>query len=522
MSDFEKYDYNELIKIAEKQQDQFYKFLNLLDEIVLIVDKDLQVEFLNSNAKDFFQITINDNIPLKHLFNSFEFEQKKEIITKTLQTKKTFQIDNLTEINGKEHYINNIFIPIQNFENDSFKIILIIRDITFKKYVENLNIKTNERFYKIFQNNPSVIIISRATDGKILEINNAVEKVFGYKQSEIIGKSTFTLCNDPKERAFFVDRILNSGCIFDYELEFKRKDGSTGWASVNADSIEIDEENCIIAIITDITEKKYSSILNETLYRISNIIYIRDTLENIYSRIHQEIKKIIYAENFFIALFSKENNTINFPYYQDSRDKYFPSKSFGNGLTEYVIKNKEAKLLSREDILQLSRKKEVEIVGTLCESWLGIPLLGENLTGVLAVQSYDPNIKYTVKDKNFLIFVGEQISRIIDRKFYEQKNKNLLNTYYSILNSFTETFFVTDSKLNMLFYNDRLLNILAQHKNIGSIITINDILPDFKSLPIYQIINENSFASKDIEYNLFNYNKLQIIKINDGFLFILK
>jgi len=56
-------------------------------------------------------------------------------------------------------------------ESDDIKILLFIKDITFRKYVEDQNIKVNERFAKIFQNNPAVVLISRVEDGKIIEIN---------------------------------------------------------------------------------------------------------------------------------------------------------------------------------------------------------------------------------------------------------------------------------------------------------------------------------------------------------------
>jgi PAS domain S-box-containing protein len=521
MLNFEKYGCEQLKEIAIKQEKIFFNFLNLLDDVILLINKDLSVEFLNEKAKEFFEIKSEGEIPLKHIFKDFEFEQKKEAIQKTLSLKKVLDIDNLTVIKGREFWVKNLFIPIEDLESENFKVLLFIKDITFKKFVEDQNIKVNERFAKIFQNNPSVVLISRVEDGKIIEINSSVEKVFGYTQNEITGQSTLILYADPRERALFIDKILTKGPITNYEIQFRRKNGTTGWASISADFIEIDEENCIIAIINDITEKKFSSLLNETLYKISNIIYNSKNLDDLFSKLHQEIKNIIFSENFYIAIYNKETNIISFPYFVDQRDNHAPSKRFGNGLTEYVLKTKEAKLLTREDIINLSRKGEVEIVGTLSEYWLGVPLLGDNFSGVLAVQSYDENIKYSEKDKEFLSFVGQQISRLIDRKIFEEKMSNQIKRYYSILESLPNPLFAVDNNFKIFFYNDKFLNYMAKHKNIGTEIKITDIIPDFYTSEIHFLLKDETFTRKTFSFEFNGSKSLEIAKIEDGFIFIL-
>uniref|UniRef100_A0A7C3NER7 PAS domain S-box protein n=1 Tax=candidate division WOR-3 bacterium TaxID=2052148 RepID=A0A7C3NER7_UNCW3 len=520
MLDFEKYDFEKLIDIAKKQEAIFYNFLNLIDDAILLVNKNFVVEFLNEKAKELFDIKNEGDIPLKHFFNDFELEQKKEAISKALNLKKVLDVDNLTIIKGREIWVKNLFIPVDDLESDDIKILLFIKDITFRKYVEDQNIKVNERFAKIFQNNPAVVLISRVEDGKIIEINSSVEKVFGYTQSEILGQSTKILYADPRERALFIDKILTKGPITNYELKFKRKDGSIGWASVSADFIEIDEENCIIAIINDISEKKFSSLLNEALYKISNIIYSSKNLDDLFAKLHEEIKNIIYSENFYIAIYNRETNIISFPYFVDQKDNHAPSKKFGNGLTEYVLKTKEAKLLTRQDIINLSRKQEAEIVGTLSEYWLGVPLLGDNFSGVLAVQSYDENTKYSEKDKDFLSFVGQQISRLIDKKILEEKTNSQLKRYYSILEALPTPLFATDNNFKIFFYNDKFLNSIMKHKNVGPEIKITDIIPDFYSSEIHFLLKDETFTNKTFSFEFFEAKTLQISRIEDGFLFI--
>ncbi|MEO0304319.1 MAG: hypothetical protein ABIM64_03560, partial [candidate division WOR-3 bacterium] len=78
MLNFEKYGCEQLKEIAIKQEKIFFNFLNLLDDVVLLINKDLTVEFLNEKAKEFFEIKSEGEIPLKYFFKDFELEQKKE------------------------------------------------------------------------------------------------------------------------------------------------------------------------------------------------------------------------------------------------------------------------------------------------------------------------------------------------------------------------------------------------------------------------------------------------------------
>ena len=53
--------------------------------------------------------------------------------------------------------------------------------------------ESEERINKAFRSIPDALIISRLEDGKIIEINDSWDKVFGYSRDEVIGKSSFAL-----------------------------------------------------------------------------------------------------------------------------------------------------------------------------------------------------------------------------------------------------------------------------------------------------------------------------------------
>jgi PAS domain S-box-containing protein len=79
-------------------------------------------------------------------------------------------------------------------------------------------------------------------------------------------------------------------------------------------------------------------------------------------------------------------------------------------------------LISQKKFDQLASKGEVQLVGTPCPSWLGVPLRTPAETiGVLVVQNYEREGVYTSRDLEFLASVGGQIALAIERKRAEER-----------------------------------------------------------------------------------------------------
>ena len=66
---------------------------------------------------------------------------------------------------------------------------------------------------------------------------------------------------------------------------------------------------------------KHSELLQSSLYKIAQAAHSTQSLHDLYSAIHNIISKLMYAENFYIAIFDKETKYLYFPYYVDQKDK---------------------------------------------------------------------------------------------------------------------------------------------------------------------------------------------------------
>jgi len=166
---------------------------------------------------------------------------------------------------------------------------------------------------------------------------------------------------------------------------------------------------------------KQAENLQRALHRISEASRSVSDLPSLLQRIHEIIERLMPARNFFVALYDPASQEISFPYFVDEHDPAPAPRKIGDGgLTETVLKTGEPLLLNTES-LQAGFRERFAIAGTPFVDWLGVPLkTEEHAMGVLAVQSYSGQVRYTEKDKALLQFVSEQVAMTIERKQAEK------------------------------------------------------------------------------------------------------
>ncbi|MBW1858454.1 MAG: PAS domain S-box protein, partial [Deltaproteobacteria bacterium] len=119
-----------------------------------------------------------------------------------------------------------IEFPLKNPDGTLSKL-SIYRDITQRKKSEE-KLKASEEDYKrLFENVRSGIYVS-SKEGKFLNANKALLDMLGYKTKEEFLKIDIAkdLYLRPKDRRKWQEMIEKDGYVIDYEVDFKRKDGS--------------------------------------------------------------------------------------------------------------------------------------------------------------------------------------------------------------------------------------------------------------------------------------------------------
>jgi len=184
------------------------------------------------------------------------------------------------------------------------------------------------------------------------------------------------------------------------------------------------------------------------LYRIAELASSARDMQEFYREVHAVVGGLMYANNFFIALYDDERQLISFPYYVDEIDLDIPDPgrwdAFGEGeakgTTAYVLRTGEPHLLTHERTVQLIEQGEIVLTGFATEeqTWLGVPLKADGrVTGVAAVQSYTRDVEYTDEDKELLTFVGQHIGAALSRARAIEETRQR-NAELALINSVQE------------------------------------------------------------------------------------
>ncbi|PWB61130.1 MAG: hypothetical protein C3F17_13475 [Bradyrhizobiaceae bacterium] len=274
-----------------------------------------------------------------------------------------------------------------------------------------------------------------------------------------------------------------------------------------------------VLVFRDIAERRRAELLQSALYRISEAANSARDLDDLFALVHRVIADLLPARNFYIALTDDTFDTITFPYFVDefdsgSANRPFGPRPFGNGITEFVIRNGLSLLLSRETFAHLEHLGEIEGNGAPSESWMGIPLrtAGGRTIGALAVQSYASGTSYSARDKDVLEFVSLQVARAIEGKRGEQVLRDSEERFRTIFARSAIGIGITDVRTRRLTASNAALQEMLGYtaeELIGK--TVNDVthpedlefdLPDNDALlagAVDHYVTEKRYIRKDGE-----------------------
>ncbi len=114
------------------------------------------------------------------------------------------------------------------------------------------------RYLTVFQTSPDAVIITRLSDGVIIDLNQAFLNVTGYERNEVACRtmSELSMWMLARDQRRLLDLLrLGAGCK-DLDFQFRRKNREIFWARLSASLIEVDGTPCILSFARDISESK--------------------------------------------------------------------------------------------------------------------------------------------------------------------------------------------------------------------------------------------------------------------------
>ncbi|KAA3599126.1 MAG: PAS domain S-box protein [Calditrichaeota bacterium] len=374
---------------------------------------------------------------IKIYINNVQKEFPKDLALQKMKINSYISVplQNVQEENiGLLTVMNEDEIEDDEFVADILNILSVNIESVIEKSEEKKKLAQQENnFHRILECIGEGVVLTDLED-RISFVNSKVCQITGYSREELIGKVAFEILLEDEEKKNFKTKIENriKGISEIYELRIKKKDNTYIWVEIYG-SPYFDESGKLIGTIgslTEITEKIETKRLTDALYQVSEKANRVTDLNEFYETIHSILGNLIKVKNFYIAVLNRETNLINYPYFIDEKDDKPEPVSLEGGLTELIVKTGKSFLINKDDFKMLKAEGKINIVGTIAESWIGVPLkLGEETFGILSLQSYEPELIYTKRDLDILSFVAQNISDVIAHKKDEELKRKKEEDY---------------------------------------------------------------------------------------------
>jgi len=176
------------------------------------------------------------------------------------------------------------------------------------------------------------------------------------------------------------------------------------------------------------------------LYCIAEAASAVKDMHEFYVSMHRIVGELMYAENFFIALYDEENDLIIWPYYVDKVDAVPPAPTQlkdHRGATGWVLRHGKTIADVDGSWAAVKSQDEAQAVGTESEG-IAVPLRVEDKTlGVILVQSYIQGVGYQLEDVKVLEFVAQHIATALTRAQAIEETRRR-NAELAVINSIQE------------------------------------------------------------------------------------
>ncbi len=136
--------------------------------------------------------------------------------------------------------------------------------------------------------------------------------------------------------------------------------------------------------------------------------------------VHHALGRIMYADNFYVALAEREDNTVRFVYFVDTVDEG-PDPQERVALASPEQSPTAWVMLNRQPLSMTSDQERARDNGStwgrgsVAEHWMGCPLLDQQheVLGAIVVQSYLPQHTYSAEDEALFSLIANHVSNAL-------------------------------------------------------------------------------------------------------------
>ncbi|MCX5736645.1 MAG: PAS domain S-box protein, partial [candidate division NC10 bacterium] len=180
---------------------------------------------------------------------------------KVLETRGRIGLANDTLLiarDGTERQIADSGAPIRSADGEIVGVVLVFRDVTAEYATREQLRHREEQFRTIFETSPFSIAINRMRDGAFVKVNPAFERLSGYREAEVVGRTGFEigLYLFEDESRSNLEILEHTGRIENVQTICLRNTGERRQVLFSSARMEFGGEPCVLSVTIDVTETK--------------------------------------------------------------------------------------------------------------------------------------------------------------------------------------------------------------------------------------------------------------------------
>lgn len=350
-------------------------------------------------------------------------------------------------------WIGSTFFPVLDRHGRLSEVVCIHHDVTERVAAETevraLNQSLEQRIAErtaelrasearartLVEHAPEAIVVFDGESGRFLECNEHACRLFGLSREALLqlGPWDVSPARQPDGRASseaamqHIQHVL-AGETPVFEWTHRHCNGRLIPCEVRLVSLPGEGRRLVRGSVLDNTERRHRERIQQATYEVASAVLEAEEIHQFYGRVHEIVRRLMPAENFYIALLDDATQMISFPYHVDQFTPRPGPRPITTGLTGQVLRMGKPLLITDE----MGRRKRRVPAGVVIDgvaelpytesgrpaaTWLGVPLLhrGQAL-GVMAVQDYRDTRAYGDEELQVLTFVAGQVALALERR----------------------------------------------------------------------------------------------------------